>query len=101
MSGPPRGQTAQRRGPMVGIPCRRGADGKVPDEVADADMIVLQGPGGNGDAFEAMRRVRFVFRPYVGYDDIDVDAANEYQMLVANVPDTFVIEVADHAMALI
>ena len=79
----------------------RGADGKVPDEVANADMIVLAGPGGNGDAFEAMRRVRFVFRPYVGYDDIDVDAANEYEMLVANVPDTFVIEVADHAMALI
>jgi D-3-phosphoglycerate dehydrogenase len=79
----------------------RGADGKVPDEVADADMIVLAGPGGNGDAFEAMRRVRFIFRPYVGYDDIDVDAANEHGMLVANVPDTFVIEVADHAMALI
>ena len=79
----------------------RGADGKVPDEVANADMVVLQGPGGNGDAFEAMRKVRFVFRPYVGYDDIDVDAANEYEMLVANVPDTFVIEVADHAMALI
>jgi D-3-phosphoglycerate dehydrogenase len=79
----------------------RGDDGKVQDEVADADMIVLAGPGGNGDAFEAMRRVRFVFRPYVGYDDIDTDAANEYGMLVANVPDTFVIEVADHAMALI
>lgn len=79
----------------------RGDDGKVPDEVADADMVVLAGPGGNGDAFEAMRRVRFLFRPYVGYDDIDVDAANEYGMLVANVPDTFVIEVADHAMALI
>ena len=44
----------------------RDANGKVPDEVADADMIVLQGPGGNGDAFEAMRRVRFIFRPYVG-----------------------------------
>lgn len=79
----------------------RGEDGKVPDEVADADMLVLAGPGGNGDAFESMRRVRFVFRPFVGYDDIDVDAANEYGMLVANVPDTFVIEVADHAMALI
>lgn len=79
----------------------RGEDGKVPDEVANADMIVLAGPGGNGDAFESMRQVRFVFRPYVGYDDIDVDAANEYEMLVANVPDTFVIEVADHAMALI
>lgn len=79
----------------------RDANGNVPDEVANADMIVLSGGGGNGDAFESMRKVRFVFRPYVGYDDIDVDAANEYEMLVANVPDTFVIEVADHAMALI
>ncbi|MFN8635158.1 MAG: C-terminal binding protein [Chloroflexota bacterium] len=79
----------------------RDENGNVPDEVANADMIVLSGGGGNGDAFESMRKVRFVFRPYVGYDDIDVDAANEYEMLVANVPDTFVIEVADHAMALI
>jgi len=78
----------------------RGEDGKVPDEVSDADMVVLYSAG-DGDAFEAMRKVRFVFRPFVGYDDIDIDAANEYGMLVANVPDTFVIEVADHAMMLI
>jgi len=75
--------------------------GKVPDEVANADMVVLQGPGGTGEAFEMFRRARFLFRPYVGYDDIDVDAANEHGILVANVPDTFVIEVADHAMMLI
>jgi D-3-phosphoglycerate dehydrogenase len=79
----------------------RDENGKVPDEVANADMVVLQGPGGTGEAFEMFRRARFVFRPYVGYDDIDVDAANEHGILVANVPDTFIIEVADHAMMLI
>src|SRR5262249_1837670 len=67
-------------------------NGKVRDEVANADMVVLQGPGGTGEAFEMFRRARFVFRPYVGYDDIDVDAANEHGILVANVPDTFIIE---------
>jgi len=93
---------ALREGGVEPIPASlRDENGNVPDEVANADMIVLSGGGGNGDAFESMRKVRFVFRPYVGYDDIDVDAANEYEMLVANVPDTFVIEVADHAMALI
>jgi D-3-phosphoglycerate dehydrogenase len=79
----------------------RDENGKVPDDVANADMVVLQGPGGEGEAFEMFRRARFLFRPYVGYDDIDVDAATEHGILVANVPDTFVIEVADHAMMLI
>jgi D-3-phosphoglycerate dehydrogenase len=79
----------------------RDANGNVPDDVANADMVVLQGPGGVGEVFEMFRRARFVFRPYVGYDDIDVDAANEHGILVANVPDTFVIEVADHALMLI
>ncbi|MCC6173718.1 MAG: C-terminal binding protein [Chloroflexi bacterium] len=79
----------------------RDENGKVPDAVADADMVVLAGQGANGDVFEALRHVRFVLRPYVGYDDIEVDDANEYGILVANIPDTFVQEVADHAMALI
>jgi D-3-phosphoglycerate dehydrogenase len=45
--------------------------------------------------------VRFLLRPYVGYDDIDVDAVTRRGILFANVPDAFIEEVANHTMALI
>src|SRR6185295_3465757 len=48
-----------------------------------------------------LRRVRFVLRPYVGYDDIDVDALTDNGILFANVPDAFIEEVANQALALI
>ena len=34
--------------------------------------------------------MRFLLRPYVGYDDIDVDAATNCGILFANVPDAFI-----------
>ena len=76
-------------------------NGKVPDVVADADMVILAGQGGSPEIFDQFRRVRFVLRPYVGFDDIDVDALTERGILVANIPDTFIQEVADQAMMLI
>ena len=47
-----------------------------------------------------LRRVRFVLRPYVGYDDIDVAALSDQGILFANIPDTFIEEVANHTLAL-
>jgi len=76
-------------------------NGKVPDVVADADMVILAGQGGSPEIFDQFRRVRFVLRPYVGFDDIDVDALSERGILVANIPDTFIQEVADQALMLI
>jgi D-3-phosphoglycerate dehydrogenase / 2-oxoglutarate reductase len=75
--------------------------GKVPDVVADADMVILAGQGGSAEIFDQFRRVRFVLRPYVGFDDIDVDALTERGILVANIPDTFIQEVADQTLMLI
>lgn len=80
----------------------RTADGKVDWAAAgDADMLVCAGNPMGPDEFNTLGRVRFVFRPYVGYDDLDVDAATDAGILVANVPDTFIIEVADHALTLL
>ncbi len=45
--------------------------------------------------------MRFLLRPYVGYDDIDVDAATRHGIVFANVPDAFIEEVANHTLALI
>jgi D-3-phosphoglycerate dehydrogenase len=76
-------------------------DGTIPDAVADADVVISGGIPLDGAAFDRLGRARFLLRPYVGYDDIDVDAATERGILVANVPDTFVEEVAVHTLALI
>ena len=79
----------------------READGSVAAEVADADILISGGALVDEAVLSQMRNVRFLLRPYVGYDDIDTDAATRHGILFANVPDAFIEEVANHAMALI
>jgi D-3-phosphoglycerate dehydrogenase len=79
----------------------REVDGSVPSEVADADVLVSGGALVDDALVNQLRKVRFLVRPYVGYDDIDVDAVTRAGIIFANVPDAFIQEVADHAMALI
>jgi len=76
-------------------------DGRVADVVADADVVMTGGVKIDPNVASQLRRVRFVLRPYVGYDDIDVDALSANGILFANVPDAFIEEVANHALALI
>ena len=75
--------------------------GALIEAAADAEVLISGGAPMGADVFAGLKRARFVLRPYVGYDDIDVDAATEHGILVANVPDTFVQEVAEHSMALL
>jgi D-3-phosphoglycerate dehydrogenase len=79
----------------------REPDGSVASEVAQADVLITGGAKLDADTFGKLGRVRFVLRPYVGYDDIDVDGATQHGILFANVPDTFIEEVANHTLALI
>ena len=76
-------------------------DGSVPLEVCEADVLVSGGAVINEAVASQLSKVRFVVRPYVGYDDIDVDALTNHGIIFANVPDAFIQEVADHTMALI
>ncbi len=78
-----------------------GPDGSVADAVADADVLISGGVKIDPTICSQLRRVRFLLRPYVGYDDIDVDAATNCGILFANVPDAFIEEVANQTMALI
>jgi D-3-phosphoglycerate dehydrogenase / 2-oxoglutarate reductase len=85
---------------LVATPLRN-EDGTIADAVADADVVISGGARLDAEVFGQFRRARFLLRPYVGYDDIDVDAATERGILVANVPDTFIEEVANQTMMLI
>lgn len=76
-------------------------DGSVAREVAQADVLISGGAKLDDTVFSQLERVRFVLRPYVGYDDIDVDAATRHGILFANVPDTFIEEVANQTLAFI
>jgi D-3-phosphoglycerate dehydrogenase len=79
----------------------RDEQGRLRDEVRQAEVLVAGGEPIDAEAFAGMERARFLLRPYVGYDDIEVEAASEHGILVANVPDTFIEEVANQTLALL
>jgi D-3-phosphoglycerate dehydrogenase / 2-oxoglutarate reductase len=86
--------------PLIERPLRD-PDGSVPREIAEADMLISGGAVIDDALLDQLRNVRFLMRPYVGYDDIDVDAVTRHGILFANVPDAFIEEVANHTLALI
>jgi D-3-phosphoglycerate dehydrogenase len=85
---------------LVQQPLRQ-ADGSVSREVAEADVLISGGAVVDDAVLSQLRNVRFLLRPYVGYDDIDVDAVTRHGIVFANVPDAFIEEVANHTLALI
>jgi D-3-phosphoglycerate dehydrogenase len=50
---------------------------------------------------ESLKRCKVIARYGVGVDNIDVEAATEHKIIVANVPDYCIDEVSTHTMALI
>ena len=88
------------------------------------DVEIVEGPVGNDDAFIAaardadaiyakggmlitrkiidnLARCRVISLGSVGVDQVDVAAATAHGIPVTNCPDTFIAEVADHAMTLL
>lgn len=71
-------------------------------EVAkDADGIINQYAPMNRRVIESLKRCKVIARYGVGVDNIDIEAATEHKIIVANVPDYCIDEVSTHAMALI
>ena len=67
----------------------------------DADaMVVVSSPVTRG-VMSALEGLKTVVRTGVGYDVIDVPAATELGVIVVNIPDLWVREVANHALALL
>jgi D-3-phosphoglycerate dehydrogenase len=77
---------------------------RTPEEVAaqasDADVLLNQYVPITGEVLDALPRCRLVVRYGVGVDNVEVEAAAERGVWVANVPDYGRDEVADHTLAL-
>ena len=66
----------------------------------DADIIMTDSEGIGRDVIDNAKRLRAVVEYGIGVDNIDVRYASEKGILVCNVPDVFVNEVAEHAASL-
>src|SRR5688572_14960945 len=67
----------------------------------DADALVTSSSPVTRGMMSALEGLKTVVRTGVGYDVIDVTAATELGVIVVNVPDIWVREVANHALALL
>ena len=67
----------------------------------DADALIISSSPVNRRVMESLEGVKAVMRTGVGYDVIDVPAATELGVVVINVPDIWIREVANHALALL
>ncbi len=70
-------------------------------EARDADALYAKGRRVTKRVIDGLERCKVISLGSVGVDSVDVDAATARGIPVTNVPDTFIEEVADHAMMLI
>ena len=67
----------------------------------DADALVVSFAPITRSVMSALEGLKVVVRTGVGYDVIDVPAATELGVIVVNIPDIWIREVANHALALL
>jgi len=87
------------------VDCTKLVSGGVKDEdgvltyAADADALIVQFSRITRRVIEGLKKCRIISRYAIGVDTIDVEAAREKGIAVANVPDYCIEEVSDTAMA--
>lgn len=70
------------------------------EEGRDCDaMIIVYAPVG-AEVIRNLEKCRVMVRTGIGVNNIDLDAASEKRIMVANVPDYCIDEVADHTISL-
>jgi len=95
-------QTALDRVPaqMISLPFLGDAQ-EVITRTRDADALIISSSPVTRRVMESLEGLKAVMRTGVGYDVIDVAAATELGVVVINVPDIWIREVANHALALL
>ena len=67
----------------------------------DADALLVPGAHFTREVIGRLEHCRALVRYGVGYDTIDVAAASDHNLVVVNIPDFCLPEVANHALALL
>src|SRR5687768_2856768 len=67
----------------------------------DADGLIVSASPITREVMGALKNLKVVVRTGVGYDVIDVPAATDLGVIVVNIPDLWIREVANHALALL
>jgi D-3-phosphoglycerate dehydrogenase / 2-oxoglutarate reductase len=71
------------------------------EQIKDADAIMVGGRTLGADILGKLERCKVIANGGIGVDRVDLDAATANGIVVTNVPDVFVDEVANHAMMLL
>lgn len=70
-------------------------------QAKDADAIIGRGLHLTPKILSSLEKCKIIAGSGVGFDYVDVPAATQAGIVVTNVPDVFIEEVADHAMTLL
>jgi D-3-phosphoglycerate dehydrogenase / 2-oxoglutarate reductase len=85
----------------AGLTVASGGIDEVLEVAADADAILNTYLPWDAASIARLRKCRIIARYGIGFDNVDLQAASEAGIVVTNVPDYSVEEVATHALALI
>src|ERR1700720_4954648 len=80
---------------------RPGSEDEFVAAARDADALYAKGRRITKKMIDGLDRCKIIALGSVGVDSVDVEAATAKGIPVTNCPDTFIEEVADHAMRLI
>ncbi len=83
---------------VIGLQCNTGEG--LAEQAADADVILQQYAQIGRDTISKLKKCKAICRYGIGLDIIDLEAAHEHGILVTNVPDYCIDEVAEHAITL-
>ena len=67
----------------------------------DADALIVSASPVTREVMSALANLKVVVRTGVGFDVVDVPAATELGVIVVNIPDLWIREVANHAIGLL
>lgn len=83
---------------VIGLQCKTGSELSV--LAKDADAILQQYAKIPRETIEKLTKCKAICRYGIGVDIVDVQAANDHGIVVTNVPDYCIDEVAEHTIAM-